>query len=237
MRAETRLVLVDRKVGHAPPEFEEPLAGITVLAVLTDRVVHRLFREAVLQLEREDRQTIDEKRDVQRALGLVAAVAQLPSYGEAVLVETFAGRLVALGGTAVEQPEVVWAVAYPVAQHVDGTPLADLALESCEKPTPKRTVLGESQGLRCLRLGIPNECGQLDQIEAMVAVVVQPAPGAPSDPSIGAVLIPDGVRLRRFAWVAGQGDADQPFETLFARVRGHASGTCLGMGTSLTCPA
>ena len=128
VRAETRLVLVDRKVGHAPPELEEPLAGTAILAVLADSVVHGLFREAVLQLEGEDRQTVDEERDVQRALGLVAAVAQLPSHGEAVLVETLAGRLVALRGTAVEQLEVVWAVADPVAQHVDGAPLADLAL-------------------------------------------------------------------------------------------------------------
>jgi len=115
-------------MGHAPAELEKPLAGIAVLSVLPDGVVHRLFRQAVLQLEGEDRQPVDEERDVQRALGLVAAVAQLPGHGEPVLVEPLAGRLVTLRGTAVEELEVVRAVADPVAQHVDRAALADLTL-------------------------------------------------------------------------------------------------------------
>ena len=56
-------------------------------------------------------------------------------------------------------------------------------------------------------------------------------------PPLGAVRFPDRVHLRRFAWMARQGNADQPFEILFARARAHPSGICLGMGTSLTCPA
>ena len=237
MRAETCLVFVDREVSHAPPELEEPLTGITVLAILPDCVVDGLFREAVLQFEREDRETVDEERNVQRALRLVAAVAQLPGHGETVLAETLAGRVVALRGATVEQLEIVRAVADTVAQHVDGAALADFALYSCEKLASNRTVLEESQRLTRLWLSSPKESGQLDQIEAMVAVVVEPTSGAPTHPAIGTVCFPDGVRLRRFAWIARQCDANQPFETLFACVGGHPSGTCLGMGVSLTCPA
>ena len=75
MRAETHVALVHREVGHAAAELEQLLAGVAVLPVLPDRVVHRLLGQAVLQLEREDRQAVDEEPDVERPLGVVAAVA------------------------------------------------------------------------------------------------------------------------------------------------------------------
>ena len=87
MGAEAHVALVHREVGHAAAELEQLLAGVAVLLVLPDRVVHRLLGEAVLQLEREDRQAVDEEPDVQRPLRLVAAVAELPDDGEAVLLE------------------------------------------------------------------------------------------------------------------------------------------------------
>ena len=55
---------------------------------------HRLLGEAVLQLEGEDRQAVDEEPQVERELGLVAAVAELPGDGEAVLLEERLGLLV-----------------------------------------------------------------------------------------------------------------------------------------------
>ena len=73
--AEMDFVLVDREVRHAAPELEEGLARVAVPLVLPDGVVEGLLREAVLELEGEDGQPVDEEPDVQRALSVVAAVA------------------------------------------------------------------------------------------------------------------------------------------------------------------
>ena len=68
VRAELDLVLVHGEVGHTAAELEQFLTRIAVLLVLPDGVVHRLFREVVLQFEGEDRQSVDEKPDIQRPL-------------------------------------------------------------------------------------------------------------------------------------------------------------------------
>ena len=60
MRAETHLVLVDREVRNASAELEQLLARIAVLAVLPHRIVDGLLRQVVLQLQGEDRQSVDE---------------------------------------------------------------------------------------------------------------------------------------------------------------------------------
>jgi hypothetical protein len=59
--AHAYLVVVYREVNHTAPKLEESLASITVPFVLLHRVGDRLLRQAVLQLERDDRQTIDEE--------------------------------------------------------------------------------------------------------------------------------------------------------------------------------
>ena len=128
--AEMDFVLVDREVRHAAPELEEGLAGVAVPLVLPDGVVERLLGEAVLELEGEDGEPVDEESDVQRALGVVAAVAELASDAELVLAEAPLGRLVLGGGRAVEEVEVVGAVLDAVAEDFDGAAFGDLALES-----------------------------------------------------------------------------------------------------------
>ena len=75
VRAEMDLVLVDREVRHAAPEPEERLARVAVPLVLQDGVVEGLLREAVLELEGEDGEPVDEEPDVERALSVVPAVA------------------------------------------------------------------------------------------------------------------------------------------------------------------
>ena len=72
--AEAHLALVHREVGHAAAQLEQLLARVAVLPVLPDRVLDRLLGQAVLQLEGEDRQAVDEEPDVERALRMVAAV-------------------------------------------------------------------------------------------------------------------------------------------------------------------
>jgi len=77
-------VVVHGEVHHAAPELERPLPGVAVAPVLLDGVLDRLFSQAVLQLKGGDGEAVDEQAQVERALRLVAAVAELPRDGETV---------------------------------------------------------------------------------------------------------------------------------------------------------
>ena len=93
------------------------------------RIVRRLLGEAVLQLEREHRQPVDEQPDVQRPLRIVPAVAKLPGNREPVLREPLLRLDVVLRWRTVEQIQVQRSVFDPVAEHVDGAALGNLPLQ------------------------------------------------------------------------------------------------------------
>ena len=84
MGAELHQLIVHGEVHHATPELEEPLARVAVAPVLLHGVIYRLLRQAVLQLERGDRESVDEEREVERKLRLVPAVPQLARDTEPV---------------------------------------------------------------------------------------------------------------------------------------------------------
>ena len=67
VRAQAHLLIVHREVDHAAPELEQQLPRVAVALVLLDRVLDRLLGEAVLQLERGDRQAVDEQAQVERS--------------------------------------------------------------------------------------------------------------------------------------------------------------------------
>ena len=122
------LALVYREVRHAATELKELLARAPVPLVLPDGVVHRLLGKAVLELEGEDGEAVDEQPDVERALSVVTAVAKLARDGEAVLPEASLGFLVLGRGRAVEELEVVGTVLDAVAEDIDRAALGDLSL-------------------------------------------------------------------------------------------------------------
>ncbi len=115
MGGELDLVLVDREVRHAAPELEQLLARITVAHVLLHRARNGLLGEAVLQLEGGQRQAVDEQRQVQRQLRLVAAVAELAGDAEAIGGIPLRRPSVAGRGAAVEEVDGNWPVLDPVA--------------------------------------------------------------------------------------------------------------------------
>ena len=137
---EARLAFVHGEMGDAAPELEQLLARVPVPPVLLDGIVHRLLGQVVLQLEGEDRQAVDEERDIQRPLGLVPAVAKLPGDGEAVLPEAFLRLRVARRRRAVKQVEIVRAAPDAAAQHVDDAALGDFALQPRQELPPRRPV-------------------------------------------------------------------------------------------------
>ncbi len=225
VRTEAHLVVVHRKVHHAAPELEQPLARVAVALVLLDGVFDRLLGQAVLQLEGGDGQTVDEQRHVQRALGLVTAVAQLPR--DAVAVGGIAlGRLgVARRRRAVEDVDVVRPVLEPVAQHVDGAAPGCFALKAREELAPRRPVLAEVERLAHLRLRLVQEGRELREVHTVFAVVVL---CRAADPARGvgrrALLHPVGWH----AWVArcaGQRRADQALQAALGGVGSTHAGT------------
>ena len=227
--AEPDLAFVHGEVGDAAARLEQLLARVAVALVLLDGVVDRLLGEAVLQLEGEDRQAVDEQPDVEGALGLVAAVAQLAGDGEAVLPEALLRLRVVGRGGAVEQVEVVGPVADAVAQHVDGAALADLPLEPGEEAAAGGACLRQGEGLGCLGLGGAQEGGELGQVDAVLAVVVVVVAAGPADSAVVGRRFAYGGLWRRFAGMAGQGRADQALEAALGGVgRIHGFTRCTG---------
>ena len=185
MRAEPHLVVVHRKMRHAAAEFEQFLAGVTVARVLLDGVLDRLLGEAVLQLERGDRQTVDEQPEVERALGLVAAVAELARDREAVLRVACRGDGVAGRRRAVEECDVMGPVLDPFAEHVDDTAFANLALKAGQELPARRASVFQAEPLERLRLRVDEEGQQLRQIDRVLTVVVVGGTTDPAGPTGG----------------------------------------------------
>jgi hypothetical protein len=72
MSAEPNLAVIHREMRDAATKLEELLVRVAVALVLLDGVIYRLFGEPIFELEREDRQAVDKKHQVQRPLRLIA---------------------------------------------------------------------------------------------------------------------------------------------------------------------
>ena len=127
-------------MGDAATKREQIFARIAVSPVLLDRIAHSLLGEVVLELESDDRETVDEQRDVHRPLRFVTAIAKLSRDGEAVLLELIPGLRIAGRGSAVEEREVMRAVADSVPKYIDRASLRDLALQAREILAPYSEV-------------------------------------------------------------------------------------------------
>ena len=223
MGTELHLVVVHGEVRHAPAEREQRLARVSVALVLLDGVLDGLFGQAVLQLERGDRQAVDEERKVQGALGLGEAVAELPRDRETVLAVALSGEGIAGRRRAVEEIDLVLPVLEAPAEEVDGAALADLALQAGEELAAGGAILLKPQPLVGVGLGFPQESQQLREVDRELAVVLG---GVAADPP-GSSGLGGGLALAvhpllgAITGISGQGDADQPLQAAFAGVSRH----------------
>ena len=164
--AEAGPVLVDSHVDGAAPWPEDVLAGVPVMPVLLDCVLHGLLGEVVLELEGEYGQPVDEERQVQGEARVFRAVVHLPGYREAVPGIECRGHLVARGGSAVEEPDGVLAVLDAVSEDVDDAAVPDLPVEAPEE-LPAGVVIGvQLEGLGGLRLGVVQKGRQMGEVHA-----------------------------------------------------------------------
>ena len=221
MSAEVDHVFVDREVGHTATEFEKGLARIAVTLVLPDGVVRRLFGQQVLQFESEDGESVDEEPDIERSLGLVPAVAKLTGDSEAVQLEAPFGLQVLGRWGAVEEIKVVRAVLDAVAKDVDGASLVYFALQAFEKLMASGAVFAKPEGGGRIGLGCVKESLKLDEVDAVLPVVVVVVAGGPAYSTIGCRRFPDRAPGRRIARITCQCLADQPFKAAFCEVGGH----------------
>jgi hypothetical protein len=148
-------------VHHATSELKEFLPRVAVALVLFDGVCHRLLGQAVLQLEGRHGHAVDEEAHVQRALSLVAAVAELARDAEAVGLVLFGGLEVTRRGRAVEEVEVMRPVLESMAQYVDRAALGDLALQAGQELAPRRAVLSQVERVDDVRLRFAQKGGKL----------------------------------------------------------------------------
>ena len=112
-----------------------------------------------------------------------------------------------------------------VAQHVNAAALGYLALESGQEFAACWAVLGQSERCRGFGLGGTQEGRELDQIDAVLAVVVVEVAAAPAHATVAGRRFGYRARGGRLAGMAGQRGADEAFETAFGGVGGHREST------------
>ena len=78
LSAKSGSLVVEGEVGDGPAEREQRLTGVPVALILLYRVLDRLVRDVVLQLEREDRKSIHERDEVDSVTRVAHAVMHLP---------------------------------------------------------------------------------------------------------------------------------------------------------------
>ncbi len=222
MGAELHLVVVHGEMSQAAAKLEELLAGMSVALVLLDGVIYRLLGQVVLQLEGGDGQAIDEQAQIQGKLGLIPAVAELPRHAEAVLSVLDLGLLVPRRRCAIKEVDMVRPVIYALAQHVDGSALADFPLQPGQELAPGRAVLAQIQRYGNVGLGGMQECGKLGQVHAVLPVVVLGVSAYPAGAVAGRPLA-HCAPMRRIAGGSRQHRADEALEPPLAGVGGHAT--------------
>ena len=129
------------------------------------------------------------------------------------------------GGRAVEEVEVVGAVLDAVPEDIDGATLGDLALEAGEELAAGGAVLVEAEGGGGVGLGGVEEGAELDEVDAVLAVVVVVVAGGPVDAAVGA----GGVRRRCGRMGGSQGSPVRAWQMRRSRPRSVRSVVMGGM--------
>jgi len=106
-----------------------------------------------------------------------------------------------------------------VLQHVDGAALRDLALKPGEEPASDGAIFARRQRSSHLRLGGMEKGGQLEQIDTVLAVMVDPASAAPADAAVLGARLPGGIAGGRFAGMTRQSGAESDVRGRIRRCR------------------
>ena len=94
-------------------------------------------------------------------------------------------------------------------------------METGEKLAARRAVLVEAEGGSGRRLGGVEESTELDQVDAVLSVVVVMVAGRPADAAVRGGTFTYGATGWRIAGVAAESFADEAFEAAFGEVGAH----------------
>jgi len=124
------------------------------------------------------------------------------------------------GGGAVEQVDVVGAVANTVPEHGNDAVFGDFPVQPGQELAAGRAVLVKPEGGGGPGLGGVEKRAELDQIQAVFPVVVVPVARCPAA-APWRCRFADGRAGGGITEVAGEGLANEAFQTPFADIGGH----------------
>ena len=102
-----------------------------------------------------------------------------------------------------------------VAEDIDGAAIGDLALKADEELAAGGAVLVEAEGGGGVGLGGVEEGAELDEVDAVLAVVVVVVAGGPAYAAVGAGGFANRAAGGGIARVAGECLADETLEAAF----------------------
>ena len=108
-----------------------------------------------------------------------------------------------------------------LAQHSDGAALVDLALKAGEELAAGGAILTEAEGMGGVGLRDVEEGSQLDEVDAVLSIVVVMIAGGPPNAAVAGRKLADRWSWWNVAGVAGQGSANEAFEAAFGEIGGH----------------
>lgn len=238
MRGHIDQLGVDGEVRETPAIGEQRLAGVAVGLVLPDRVLDGPAGERVLELNREDRETVQEQHHVE-ALLIPGAVPDLADDREEVggvqppcfLVEP-ARR------TEVREPERTAHVLHAVPQDIEDATALDFEGKALQEPRPDLRAVMLREPLPLLRLRCQHEVQDVIRQETERAVVVLGAAlvvaaGTHSRVMLGWRFIGDAApgRVRTFVrTMPQQSRFDGVFKGAFGNPDTHATAPRPGSG-------
>ena len=148
-------------------------------------------------------------------------VAELAGDGEAILPEALLSLLVLRRGGSVEEVEFVRLVPNAIAEDVDGAAFGNFSLESGKEPAAGGAVFGQSQGRGGFGLGGIQKGSELNDIDAVLTIVVVVVAGGPADATVAGGWFANGATCWRITGIARQDLTNKPLKAAFGCVRSH----------------
>ena len=110
-----------------------------------------------------------------------------------------------------------------IAKHVDGPSFGDLSLQTGKELAPRRAVLIEVQRFGNPGLRFSQECGKLNKVYAVLAVIILRISLGPARAITGRPLDDPPAALKRTGGGFHHGRANEAFQPLLGGVGGHGA--------------
>ena len=110
---------------HTPFEREQRVPRIAIFLILLNGICCRLTSEMILELNRDDRKTVDEQAKVEREFRSVNGIAKLPCHTEDILFKHLLRLLVVFRRREIEHDEIRRVGLHAVSKNINDAALRD----------------------------------------------------------------------------------------------------------------